>query len=265
MPYIPIPETLIGATYTDPETGETTVAGNHVDAADEQGVDASGPRKSRETSDFGFLALKPNGQTDVVSRDIAEAIASKNGQLIKPPESAKLHSDEVISPFGGQSTLGDSVVHDPLSPQGERQIASLISSLGGTPPVSPTFWESANRPFVPIPDIPDVGQSAPTSSTEAMGGVVNFGLADRIAGAVSNFGKGIAESIESPIGSMAAAIPEIAPLGRIAPVMSDYEQYAGLSKQFSQALKNKEFEKAFNIQKVIEAIKNRHGGMPPKP
>lgn len=260
---IPIPQILIGATYTDPDTGETTVAGNHVDAADKQDIDASGPRKSRETSDFGFLALQPNGQTDIVSRDVAEAIARQNGQLLKPPESAKLHSDEVISPFGGQSTLGDSVIYDPLTPQGERQISTLIASLGGTPPISPGFWESATRPFVPIPDIPTV-TTTPTPSAEAMGGVVNFGIANQIANAAANFGKGIVESIESPLGSMAVALPEIAPL-RAAPVVSDYEQYTKLASEFSQAVKNREFDKAFNIQKIIEAIKNRHGGMPPKP
>lgn len=99
--------TITASTYTDPETRITTTAPNHVEAAAKQGVDASGPRKTRETPEFGFQVETPQGQTATVPRGTAEEIARQTGQLKEEPKSDMLHSDEVKSPVEPDKALGD--------------------------------------------------------------------------------------------------------------------------------------------------------------
>ena len=101
------PPKVVGASFTNPKTGETTVAPTHIEAAAKQGVEAPKPRQGRETEDYGFAVKTPEGKTEVVSREEAKPIAEQAGQIKKPVEPGKpLHSDnvEMAKPGGGEST-----------------------------------------------------------------------------------------------------------------------------------------------------------------
>lgn len=88
-------EFLVAASFTHPETGEITTGANHIEAAQEQGVNAPLERTARETPEFGYEAEDEFGNTRYVTREEGEKIARANGQLIREPITGKLHSDEV--------------------------------------------------------------------------------------------------------------------------------------------------------------------------
>jgi len=84
-------EVITAATFTDPETKETTTGPNHVEAAAKQGVDATGRRESRETPEFGFQVQGGNlFERMAAARKQIEAegfsIVDKGGKIVIAPK-----------------------------------------------------------------------------------------------------------------------------------------------------------------------------------
>ena len=77
-------EHIVSATYTDPETGETTEGDSHLDANPE----APEKDSERETPEYGFKTSKGR----MVSRKQAYGIAKKANQLKSPHPKKILHT-----------------------------------------------------------------------------------------------------------------------------------------------------------------------------
>lgn len=148
---------VTAATYTNPETGVTTIGPNHPEAAAAQGVKAPEAREARETPDYGFQVQDPaTGKTEVVSRDTAEQVARESGQLMKEPEGVKVHSDEISAP--GQPTV-------PLS---ESEVAKAQEKLEAEKPAAPT------KPYEITQAKPDVVPSVPAGTEERFKEIADY-------------------------------------------------------------------------------------------
>jgi hypothetical protein len=96
QPSSAVPEQLTAASFTHPETGETSTGKNHIEAAKGQNVEAPKIPTERHGDEYGFEVQDPQtGKTRYVSRDESLEIARKSGQLLNEPQRGKLHSDEV--------------------------------------------------------------------------------------------------------------------------------------------------------------------------
>lgn len=93
----PVTSEVVASTFTNPQTGETTTAPSHVEAAAEQGVQAPKERTERETPEFGYQVQDPvTGEKSVVSRAEGGEVAKAADQLKKEPENPQaVHSNEI--------------------------------------------------------------------------------------------------------------------------------------------------------------------------